>query len=68
MDTLTQNCMDKETVDSFCGCIGGNASADPAAQAFCTNAKNDPRITGEDLAELKMALSDDEGSCCDCEC
>ncbi len=68
MDTLTQTCMDKETIDSFCDCIGGAGSADPAAQTFCSRAKTDKNLNEEDLADLKTALMDDEESCCDCEC
>ena len=69
MKTLSEKCADINTVGSFCGCIAKDESADPAAQAFCNRAKTDKNITGEDLAELKMALSDleeDEACCCDC--
>jgi hypothetical protein len=67
MDTLNKKCVDNNTVGSFCGCIAGDEAADPAAKAFCNRAKTDKKITGEDLAELKMALSDiEEDACCDC--
>jgi hypothetical protein len=61
-------CVDTNTVGSFCECIAGEEPVDPAAKAFCNRAKTDKNITGDDLAELKMALLDleeDEG-CCDC--
>jgi len=68
MKTLSRKCSDINTVGSFCDCIASEGSVDPAAEAFCNRAKTDKNITGEDLAELKMALSDleDEGCCCDC--
>jgi hypothetical protein len=69
MEKLFQKCADINTVGSFCDCITGEESVDPAAQAFCNRAKTDKNITGEDLAELKMALTDmeeDEACCCDC--
>jgi hypothetical protein len=59
--------MDIDTVGSFCDCIAGGESADPAAQAFCNRAKTDKNITDKDLAELKMALMDHEDDAC-CEC
>ncbi len=65
METRSQKCMDIDTVGSFCDCIAGEETADPAAQAFCNRAKTDKNITGEDLAELKMALMEDD-ACCDC--
>jgi hypothetical protein len=59
--------MDINAVDSFCHCISGDDQADPAAQAFCTRASKDPMVTGEDLAELKMALMDmEDDACCEC--
>jgi hypothetical protein len=67
MDTLSEKCMDNNTVDSFCGCMTREAGVDPAAKAFCNRAKTDKNITGENLAELKMALMDmEDNSCCDC--
>jgi hypothetical protein len=67
MKTINEKCVNNNTVGSFCGCIAGEESADPAAKAFCNRAKTDKNVTGEDLAELKMALSDmEEDSCCDC--
>ncbi len=69
METLSQKCADINTVGSFCDCITGEESVDPAAQAFCNRAKTDKNITGDDLAELKMALMDQEDeACCDCSC
>jgi len=70
METL-QKCMDINAVASFCDCITGEEPVDPAAEAFCNRAKTDKNITGEDLAGLKMALTDleDEASCdCCCDC
>jgi hypothetical protein len=69
METILKECANINTVGSFCDCIAGDETADPAAQAFCNRAKTDKNITGEDLAELKMALSDleeDDACCCDC--
>jgi hypothetical protein len=69
METLPEKCVDINTVSSFCDCIEGQEPMDPAAKAFCERAKTDKNITGEDLAELKMALLDleeDEACCCDC--
>ncbi len=67
METLPQKCVDIKTVGSFCECIAGKEPVDPAAQAFCKRAKTDKKITGEDLAELKMALMDlEEETCCEC--
>jgi hypothetical protein len=69
METISKKCATINTVGSFCDCIAGDETADPAAQAFCNRAKTDNKITGEDLAELKMALSDldeDDACCCDC--
>jgi hypothetical protein len=69
MDTLTEKCMPIDTVGSFCDCIGGEETADPAAQAFCNRAETDTKITDEDLADLKTALTDEEEEeCCECEC
>jgi len=69
METLSYKCMDIDTVGSFCDCIAGGESADPAAQAFCNRAKTDKKITREDLADLKTALMDQEDeACCECEC
>jgi hypothetical protein len=61
-------CSDINTVGSFCDCIAGEEPVDPAAKAFCSRAKTDKNVTGDDLAELKMALMDleEDDSCCDC--
>jgi len=66
-DTPSYKCMNIDTVGSFCDCITADADADPAAKSFCTRAKTDKNITGEDLVDLKTALLDveDEG-CCEC--
>ncbi len=67
METLPEKCVDINAVGSFCDCISGEEPVDPAAKAFCDRAKTDKNITGQDLNELKMALSDmDEGGCCEC--
>jgi hypothetical protein len=67
METLPKKCVDINTVSSFCDCIAGDEPVDPAAKAFCNRAKTDTRLTGEDLAELKMALLDlEEDACCEC--
>ncbi len=67
METIYQKCVDNNTVDSFCDCIAGEETVEPAAEAFCNRAKTDKNITGQDLVELKMALMDlEEGACCDC--
>jgi len=66
MKTLPK-CVDSNTVNSFCDCIAGEKAVDPAAEAFCNRAKTDKKITGKELAELKMALMDPEDeACCDC--
>ncbi len=66
MKTLPK-CADDNTVGSFCDCIAGVEPVDPAAKAFCNRAKTDKNVTGDDLAELKMALLDlEDEACCDC--
>jgi hypothetical protein len=66
METLSK-CMDKDTIDTFCGCIANEKAEESAATAFCNRAKNDKNISGEDLAELKIALLDiEDDSCCEC--
>ena len=68
-DTLSYKCMNIDTVGSFCDCMAGDADADQASQSFCNRAKTDKNITGEDLADLKTALTDQEDeACCECEC
>ena len=70
MKTINEKCEDINTVGSFCGCIAEGERVDPAAKAFCNRAKTDKNITGEDLAELKKALTDldedDDDDCCGC--
>lgn len=67
MVTLSPKCVNSNTVASFCDCIAGEETVDPAAQGFCKRAKTDKNITGDDLAELKMALMDlEDDGCCEC--
>jgi len=72
MRTIPEKCEDINSVPSFCGCIGGEESVDPAAKAFCKRAAdNSGSVTGDDLAELKKALKDEEEidpdeGCCEC--
>lgn len=70
MATFSHKCDDINTVGSFCDCIAKDESADPAAKGLCGRAKTDKNITGDDLAELKKALTDldDDDACCDCGC
>jgi len=70
VETLSYKCMDIDTVGPFCDCIAGGESADRAAQAFCNRAKIDKKITDEDLADLKIAVMDQEENeaCCECDC
>ena len=65
MNTIPEKCENIDTVASFCDCIAGEESSDPDARSFCNRAKTDKNITSEDLAELKMALMEDD-TCCDC--
>jgi hypothetical protein len=67
MDTITVNCMDINSVGSFCDCIENTGCADEAAKSFCTQARTDygKNVTGDDLAELKKALTEtDCKGCC----
>ncbi len=65
METLPQKCVDINTVGSFCDCIADVEPVDVAARAFCDRAKTDKNITGDELAELKIALMDlEDESCC----
>jgi len=66
-EKLSQRCSDINTVSSFCDCIAGEETVDLAAEAFCNRAKTDKNVTGDDLADLKIALMalEDE-ACCDC--
>jgi hypothetical protein len=67
MDTLSRKCMDRDTISSFCDCIGREEPVNTTAQSFCTRAKADPTVSEKDLIALKMALLDQaEDSCCDC--
>jgi len=69
METLPKKCVEINSVGSFCDCIAGEQPVDPAAEALCNRAKTDKNITGDDLADLKRALTDmDEEACCDCDC
>jgi hypothetical protein len=67
METIPVKCEDFNSVGSFCACIESTECADEAARAFCTRAKTDygKNVTGDDLAELKKALSEtDCKGCC----
>jgi len=69
MKTYPDKCADINTVGSFCDCIAGNGSIDPAATGFCNRVKTGENVTGDELAELKNALldlEDKEDPCCDC--
>ena len=67
MATFPHKCVDINSVGSFCDCIAGGEAVDPAAEAFCNRAKTDKNITGDNLAELKMALMDlEDEACCEC--
>jgi hypothetical protein len=68
METIPSKCMDVNMVGSFCDCISGAESVDAAFGAFCNRAKTESgkNITGNDLAELKMAVMDMEGECHSC--
>lgn len=67
MDKLSSKCIDIDTVGSFCDCISEAGLIAPEAQVFCSKAKTDPKVTSEDLVELKMALlNSEEDACCDC--
>jgi hypothetical protein len=70
MEPIPVNCMDINSVGSFCDCIENTECVDEAARDFCTRARTDSgkNITGDDLAELKKALmeTDCEGCCEDC--
>jgi len=67
MEALSQKCADINTVSSFCDCIAGEETVDPAEKVFCTRAKTDKNVTGDDLADLKIALMDvEDEACCDC--
>ncbi len=63
MQTIPRACKDMRVVSAFCDCIAKDGGADPAAQAFCARAGDNPSVTGEDLEDLKKALMDleDEG-------
>jgi hypothetical protein len=62
--TVLQKCVDIDSAESFCDCIAGEPMG-PAAEALCNRAKAGENISAEDLAEVKMAVLDDN-SCCDC--
>ena len=75
MNPLPKKCEDINSVRSFCDCMGGEGTMDPAAQAFCQRIEGGG-ATGDELIELKKALkdiegaepeeSDSEGDCCEC--
>jgi len=69
MRPLPKKCEDINTVSSFCDCISGAESKDVAAEAFCKRAAdNSGSATGDELVELKKALTDleetDPDDCC----
>jgi hypothetical protein len=67
MKTFSDKCINDNTVGSFCDCIADDECADVAAKAFCDRAKTDSgtNVTGDDLAELKKALTEtDRKGCC----
>jgi hypothetical protein len=67
METIPVKCMDFNSVGAFCGCIDSTECADEAARAFCARTRTDygKNITGDDLAELKKALTEtDCKGCC----
>jgi len=68
MKTISEKCVDLDSVDSFCDCIAGEEPLDSPAHSFCGWAKNNKGVTAEDLAELKIALMDreEDDACCDC--
>lgn len=68
METISSKCMDINMVGSFCDCISDAESVDAAFGAFCNRSKTESgkNMTGEDLAELKMAVMDMESECCCC--
>ena len=67
METIPEKCMNDNTVSSFCDCIADEECVDEAARDFCNRAKtsNYANVTGDDLGELKKALSEtDCKGCC----
>jgi hypothetical protein len=67
MKTISDKCMNGNTVGSFCDCIADEECVDVAAKDFCERAKTDSgkNVTGDDLAELKKALQEAEcEGCC----
>jgi hypothetical protein len=69
MKTYPDKCADINAVGSFCNCIAGEETVDPAAKGLCNRAKTEKNVTGDDLAELKKALmdlEDEDDMCCDC--
>ncbi len=65
MEALLQKCLNHAEVDSFCDCVAKEKISEPEAKAFCKLAETDKSITAENLAELKMELTEDDG-CCEC--
>ncbi len=65
MEALLQKCWNNAEVESFCDCVAKEKPSAPEAEAFCSRAETDKSITAENLAELKMALMEDD-ECCDC--
>lgn len=55
METLPLKCLNINTIASFCECLANAEPVDPAARAFCDQAKTagNKNRSGDDLAELK---------------
>ena len=59
-------CLTIDTVESFCGCIQDDESANETARDFCDRAKDNKEIADKELANLKIAITDPEyeKTCC----
>jgi hypothetical protein len=66
MKKTSEICSNIDTVESFCGCIQDDESANETARDFCDRAKANKEITDKDLANLKIAITDPEyeKTCC----
>ncbi len=59
METLPEKCAAVNPVRSFCDCLAGSETVDPAAKGFCDRVNSgDTSATGDELTELKKALMD----------
>jgi sulfur transfer complex TusBCD TusB component (DsrH family) len=63
MKNIPDKCKDINAVGSFCDCITDAESVDVAARGFCRQASagSVTGVSGEDLVELKKALTDLDG-------